>query len=250
MYWIQIRDLTLASIRARYRKTLAGFIWVILNPLLQFGVQSLVFRKFLRLEVPDYHLFLLGGLLPWIFISSTISMGTPVFVSYSHLLRSFKISPLVILSSKILDNFINFLVTVLIILIPIFFRSEGSPLMIIALPLAIIPLLITTSALTAYLAVLNVFYRDTNFVVGFILSLLFFLTPVFYPREFVPETYRWIIDVNPFMYIIEPFRILFLGSSWVGFIAALFKGFGVSVIAGGLATFAWQRKRNAFYFKL
>lgn len=250
LYWNQVRDLTLASIRARYRRTFAGFIWVLLNPLLQFGVQSLVFKKFLRLEIPDYHLFLLTGLLPWIFISSTILMGTPAFVSSSHLLKSFKINPLIIMSSKILDNFINFCVTVLIILIPFYLKTDRSILTIFALPLAIVPLIITTSSITVYLAVLNVFYRDTNFVVGFVLSLLFFLTPVFYPPGFVPDSYHWIIDLNPLMYIIEPFRILFLGSSWSEFYLSLLKGFGVSTIAFAIATITWKRKRNAFYFRL
>src|SRR5665647_1643549 len=98
LFWIQVKDLTVASLKSRYRKTWAGFVWVILNPLLMFGVQSLVFKRFLGLQIPDYYLFLLGGLLPWIFMSSTIQMGTPIFVTQAQLLRSFKINPMVLLA--------------------------------------------------------------------------------------------------------------------------------------------------------
>jgi ABC-type polysaccharide/polyol phosphate export permease len=249
-YWTQIQDLTLASVKARYRGTFAGFIWVLVNPLLQFGVQSLVFKKFLRLDIPNYHLFLLGGLLPWIFITSTVSMGTGIFVGQSHLLRSFKISPMVIISSQILDNFFNFLITVLIVLIPLYLYSDGHYLNVLAIPLAVIPLLITTSALTITLATLNVFYRDINFVVGFVFSIIFFLTPVFYPRSYVPDNLRWIIDYNFLVYIIDPFRALFLAPSWNEFFIAAGKGMLVSFCMLVIAWRTWKRRQIGFYYHL
>ena len=73
----QLISLTLANMKARYRKTFAGFLWVILNPIILYSVQSVVFRKILKIELPDYSLFLLGGLLPWIFITSTLEMSIP-----------------------------------------------------------------------------------------------------------------------------------------------------------------------------
>jgi ABC-type polysaccharide/polyol phosphate export permease len=249
-YWTQISDLTLASVKARYRRTFAGFIWVLMNPLLQFGVQSLVFKQFLKLQIPNYYLFLLGGLLPWIFITTTIGMGTPIFVSQSHLLRSFKISPMVILASQILDNFFNFLISVALILTPFYVMSDQPLYNILAVPIAIIPLILTTAALTVILAILNVFYRDINFVIGFVISILFFLTPVFYPRDYVPEHFRWIIDWNFLVYIIEPFRTLFVAPSWEEFFLSVVKGLGVSAGMIVLAWWTWRRRQVAFYYHL
>lgn len=249
-YWTQISELTLASVKARYRRTFAGFIWVLLNPLLQFGVQSLVFKQFLRLEVANYYLFLLGGLLPWIFITSTMAMGTPIFVSHSHLLRSFKINPMVIISSQILDNFINFMASVVLILTPFYFFSDQPLLNILAIPFAVIPLVLLTSALTITLAILNLFYRDINFVIGFIMSIMFFLTPVFYPREYIPENMQFIVDWNFLVYVIEPFRNLFLSPSWDEFFLSVAKGFGVSVIMVIVAWWTWRRRQVAFYYRL
>ncbi len=249
-YWVQVRELTLASIKARYRRTFAGFIWVLLNPLLQFGVQSLVFREFLKLQVSNYYLFLLGGLLPWIFIVSTLNMGTPIFIIHGHLLRSFKINPLVLLCSQILDNFINFLASVLLILLPFYLFSDQPFINILALPLAIFPLLLCTAAMTFILSTLNVFYRDINFVIGFVMSILFFLTPVFYPREYVPAHFQWIIDVNPVVYLIEPFRCLFLLPSWELFFLWCLKGMAVALGMAVLSLYVWKKRRNDFYFRI
>lgn len=250
LHWSQVKDLTIASLKARYRKTWAGFLWVVLNPLLMFGVQSLVFKKFLQLNIPDYYLFLLGGLLPWIFFSQTVQMGTPVFVTQSHLLRSFKINPLVILASQILDNFINFLASFVLILCPFYFLSDKSLLAFALIPLALIPLLLGVLALTITLSTLNVFFRDTNFVMGFVFSLLFFLTPIFYPREFVPASFQWMIDINPVFYFIEPFRVLIHEGEIRSFAPSFLKSLGVALFFSLMALFIWKRKKNDFYLKL
>lgn len=248
-FWPQVRDLTLASLKSRYRKTFAGFIWVILNPLMMFGVQSLVFKYFLKLQLPDYNLFLLAGLLPWIFFSSTIQMTTPIFVGQSHLLRSFKINPMVILCSQVLDNFINFCCSFLIILLP-FYLSAGRDLTsLILLPLAMLPVLIGTASLCLCLSTVNVFFRDTNFVIGFLLNIGFYLTPIFYPREYIPPQWSWIVDLNPAVYLLSPFRnlIYFDGSK---FLLSVIQGLGVALVFFLLAALVWKRKRNGFYHRL
>lgn len=248
--WTQVWELTLASMKSRYRKTWAGFLWVILNPLLMFGVQSLVFRKFLKIDVPDYFLFLLGGLLPWIFFTQTVQMGTPIFVVQSQLLRSFKINPMVILGAQVLDSFINFIVSFLLIMLPFYLYEDKSLSSLIYLPLAIIPLLLGTLSFTISLSVLNVFYRDINFVMSFVFSLLFFLTPIFYPVEYVPLEFRWLITYNPIVFFIEPFRIIIHQTSEALFFIAWMKGMGASLAAVLLTLLIWKRKQNDFYRKL
>ncbi|HXH29220.1 MAG TPA: ABC transporter permease [Bacteriovoracaceae bacterium] len=249
-YWMQVRVLTIASIKSRYRKTWAGFLWVVLSPIIMFGVQSLVFRKFLRLQMPDYFLFLTGGLLPWIFISTTIQMGTPIFVQQSHLLRSFKVNPWVILCAQVLDNFINFMISFLIILLPLYVTSDRSFSTLLLLPLALLPMFIGTLAITVSLSVLNIFYRDINFIMGFLFSLLFFLTPVFYPKSFVPEEWQWVIVLNPMIYFIDPFRTIIYAPDSQALMLALIKSSAVAGLFCLIAFLVWKRKRNDFYRKL
>ncbi len=249
-YWIQIQELTLASLKSRYRKTLAGFIWVILNPVLMFGVQSIVFKKFLKIDMPDYFLFLLGGLLPWIFFTSTIQMGTPVFVNQGQLLRSFKINPWVVLGAQVLDSFINFTASFILIMLPFYATSDKPLLSLLLLPVALLPLLIGTLSITISLSVLNVFYRDINFVMGFIFSLLFFLTPIFYPVSFVPDDFKWLVLINPVNYFIDPFRTIIHTSNFDGFFLVLCKSFLASAVFVLIALLIWKRKQNDFYRRL
>ncbi len=248
-FWVQVRELTIASLKSRYRKTFAGFVWVVLNPLLLFGVQSLVFKSFLKIELSNYYLFLLGGLLPWVFLSSTIQMSTPIFVTQSHLLRSFKINPMVILSAQIFDNFINFMASLFFTLIPFYYFYHKSFLGLSLLPIALLPLLIGTMALSLLLSLTNVFFRDTNFVVGFAFNLLFYLTPIFYPKNFIPPSWHWIVDYNPILYLLEPFRqlIYFDGHQ---FLISLMKGLFVSITLLVVGIITWKRKRNVFYHRL
>lgn len=246
-FWIQVKELTIASIKSRYRKTWAGFIWVILNPILMFGVQSIVFKKFLRLDMPDYFLFLLGGLLPWIFFTSTVQMGTPIFVQQAQLLRSFKINPWVVLGSQVLDSFINFTASFILIMLPFYFSSDKPLLSLLLLPVALLPLLLGTLSITVILSVLNVFYRDINFVMGFVFSLLFFLTPIFYPVSYVPDEYKWMVLVNPVNYFIEPFRSIIHTSNFDGFLLILGQSFAAAGVFILLALFVWKRKQNDFY---
>jgi lipopolysaccharide transport system permease protein len=249
-YWTQVRALTVASLKSRYRKTWAGFLWVIMSPVLLFGVQSLVFKQFLRLSVPNYFLFLLGGLLPWIFVTSTVQMGTPIFVSQGQLFRSFKINHWVVLGAQVMDSFVNFLASFFIIMIP-FYLSSGKPLWILgALPVAFIPLLLGTLGLTICLSVLNVFYRDINFVMGFVFGLLYFLTPIFYPIEFVPQEYLWIVDLNPIYHLINPFRTLISQSELQGTLPIFLKSYGVAFGSIIVAYLIWKKKQNDFYRNL
>ncbi len=243
-------ELTLASMKSRYRKTFAGFIWVILNPVLMFGVQCLVFKKFLNIPIPDYFLFLLGGLLPWIFVTQTIQMGTPVFVNQAQLLRSFKIDPMVLLAAQVMDNFINFLMSFILLVLPFYVSYERSFLQLTLLPLAMIPLLVGTLSSTISLSVLNVFYRDINFVIGFIFGLLFFLTPIFYTVDFIPEDYRWVIYCNPILYMIKPFQLLIHNKPDASFWMSLLQGVISSVLLSVLCFLIWRRKKNDFYRKL
>jgi ABC-type polysaccharide/polyol phosphate export permease len=248
-FWMQVRELTIASIKSRYRKTWAGFLWVIMNPILMLGAQSLVFKKFMKIMMPDYFLFLLGGLLPWIFFTTTVQMGTPVFVVQSQLLRSFKINHWVVLCAQVLDGFVNFLASFLLILLPVYLTSDKSVGWLLLLPVALFPLLVGTISVTIIFSVLNVFYRDINFVMGFIFSLLFFLTPIFYPRSFVPPNFQWMINSNPIIYFIEPFRTI-IHKSGDNIVFELFMSFVMSGLMALIAMLVWKRKKNEFYHRL
>jgi lipopolysaccharide transport system permease protein len=251
LIWRQSVEFTHASLKSRYRKTFAGFLWVLLNPVIMFGVQSIVFKKFLRLALPDYYLFLVGGLIPWIFMSQSINMTASVLTSHGGLLKAFKIHPIVIVISSFLDSLINFLLSSIIMTIPIILLSDVGPQWgILLTPFALIPLIVGTFAMASFVGILNVFYRDTSFILGFVFSVLFFLTPIFYPIEYVPENFRWIIEFNPFYHFITPYRLaLYQDFSVDWFLPwgkAMLWAIGLSLIS----IYFWRKKQNELFIYL
>jgi ABC-type polysaccharide/polyol phosphate export permease len=251
LWWRQTLDFTVASMKSRYRKTMAGFLWVLLNPVIMFGVQSVVFRKFLRLDMPDYYLFLVGGLIPWIFMTQTIQMGTSALVANSPILRSFRVHPLMLVGASVLDNFINFIFTLLIIVTPVvLFSDKGFSWNLLWAPVTLLPLVLVAFSFTMLMAVVNVFYRDANFVLGFIFSVFFFLTPVFYPVEFVPANYRWLIDFNILFHAIAPFRSTIYSPEPYAWVPLWLTGMGWGLGLTILATLYWRKKRNELFIAL
>lgn len=250
VYLRQTRALTAANLKARYRKTFSGLLWVILNPLIMYGVQSLVFKKFLQLGVPNYALFLLSGLLPWIFITQSLEMCTPILVGSSQLLKAFPVSPLVYIAAQLLDNMINFMAAFFLILIPISIIEPTSHPGLLLLPIPLFILVAGILGMAWLLATLQVFLRDTRFIVSFGLSISFFLTPVFYPITMVPENYRWLVVINPFYRLIAPFRHAIYNFELAPFLRATAIAALVAATFLTAAIVFWRKKRNAVYLYL
>lgn len=249
-HWKLIRTLTLAQIRARYRKAFAGFLWVILSPIIMFGAQSIVFKHVIQIKLPNYGGFLLGGLLPWIFIINSLEMGVPSLIRARQLLLAFKIEPAVLLGSSILDNWVNFMAAFLLVLVPNLILNHQLSAGLFFLPLATLTLLVGVTGLVAFLAMLNVFYRDIAFLVHFIVGVFFFLTPIAYPREFIPKDYQWAVAINPIFHMIQAVRECIYGYSPSRIFPALLKSALVAVCFLTLATAYWKKRRNEFYHYL
>jgi len=249
-FWRQVIALTAANMRSRYRNTVAGFLWVVLNPIIMYSVQSFVFRKFLNIQVPNYSIFLMCGLLPWIFVVMSIDMITPVLDSSRELLKSFNISPFVLATAQILDNFTNFLFAFFIVLIPTWGFSDLGFKGVFFLPFALFFLVLGVVGMCYFLSVMQIFFRDVRFVVSFVISILFFLTPIFYPIEYVPEKYRFLVDFNPIFAMIEPFRYCIYEYDFNILMIKLLKSGIVATVFAITAIVFWKRKKNEFYIKL
>ena len=233
--------------KARYRKTIAGLLWVILSPIIVFSAQSFIFKYILKLEIQNFSLFLLSGLLPWVFITSSLDIGIPSIVSSADLLKSFNINPIILIASQVLDNFINFLLSFTILIIPSIFIYKIPLQGLIALIVPILLLLIFVSLLTSILALLNVFYRDIKFVSSFTMNLLFFATPIFYPESFVPANLKWIVSLNPFYRMIQPIRVSLYQFSPQLYFSSLIPSLVIIILLSIFCIFLWRKKRSRIY---
>jgi ABC-type polysaccharide/polyol phosphate export permease len=242
--------LTKANLKSRYRNSFTGFLWVVLNPLLIFSVQGFAFHIILKINVDQFPLFLMTGLLPWLFIAQTIEMSAPALQSNGRLLKSFQLKPSIFIFSQVFDNSINFFAAMLIAFIGIGIYGEIIWWHLLFLPLCLIPLTAATLSMCWLIAGSQVLIKDLRFFVSFLLNVSYFITPIFYPPEFAPENWRWIFAINPIYYFIVPFRQMAANPLDLAFWMALARASVLAVIFLLCATWFWRKKKNAIYFSL
>lgn len=198
------------EIKARYKRAVFGFLWVLLNPLLQMLVIGLVFSFFIK--IPNYYLFLFPGLLVWNFVTLSLTKVTPSVVYSRDLLKKANFPREVIILSIVLANFfhlmisfgllVGYLVLTGVILLP----------NILGLVVALGWVLVLVVGLSLMTATLNVRYRDVNFLVQSGLILWFYVTPVLYSVELVPTVLKRFLLMNPLVVVFELLHWSVVGS--------------------------------------
>lgn len=214
-----IYSLTMKEVKARYKHSVLGFVWSLLNPLGMMLVFSFVFGFLMRNEQIDkYPLFVLCGLLPWNFFVTTIMTGMQSIVANSGMIKKVYFPREVLPISIVLSSLINFLLGFLILFgALIVFHSQLSPWLWM-LPLVMLTQTLFALGLVFFLSTLQVFYRDTAMVMDVAMLAWFFVTPVFYSMDFLPKTkvifgitldvHRWLYFLNPMASIISTYRDL------------------------------------------
>jgi ABC-type polysaccharide/polyol phosphate export permease len=211
------------ELKARYRGSALGFLWSLLNPLLLLGVYSFVFGfvfKQGRAEMVDpYALFLITGLFPWVWVSSSLLEGTVSLSANAGLIRK-AVFPMELLPMvPVLANLVNFLLAVPVIAGALIVgRSLGYPVggwEAILLPLVLALQLPVIAGLVLALSALNVHFKDVRDLLVNMLQLLFFMTPILYPLEWVSfgslaAVIRWVNPFTPFTLAYQ--QILFRGA--------------------------------------
>lgn len=213
-YFELIKQLTLREIRARYKQSFLGFFWVILNPFFQMLTMSFIFSKIMRvsdLGVP-YPIFVYAGILPWMFFASSLTSGMNSLVDSANLLKKVYFPREILVLATIVAKAYDFLLASLIFIgMMIFYQIPFNPVMLLFIPLFFMQFLFVFG-LSMFLASLNLFYRDVQFLLNLIITIWFYFTPVLYATELFPESYRWIFKINPMSVFINAYReIIFNG---------------------------------------
>ncbi len=201
------------EISQRYKQSILGYAWVILNPLFQLLVLTFVFSTIFRISsfnVP-YVIFLIVGLLPWNFFSQSLSSAANSLVGNSSLITKIYFPREILVYATIIAKMVDFFYSSLVLIFFfIFYKIPLPPQSVWFIPIFIIQL-IFTAALSLLISSFNLFYRDIQYLLNLIVSLWFYLTPVIYPVEQFPEKYRFIFMLNPMSVIINGYRQTVLG---------------------------------------
>lgn len=214
-----IGNLVLRDLKVRYKNSLLGVAWSWLNPLLMMVVYTVFFTVLWGNDrIERYPVFVLSGLLPWGFFTEAIVQATGSIVGNAHLVKRVYFPREILPITVTLSSLVNFLIA-----LPVFFALallQGARLTwwVLLLPVPVLVQLTFILGLAFILSTVNVFYRDTQHILGVLTQALFFLTPVFYSANDVPQQVlfhgitlyprRWLYWVNPMASIISSYRDL------------------------------------------
>ncbi len=202
-----IRALVARELKVRYRRSAIGFVWTMLQPLLMMLVLQTVFSKIFRgFTITNYPVYALSGVLFWNFFSQSIISSMNSLRGNAQLLQKLPVPKVVFPLANVISGVVNLCFA----LIPLFaiLLVTGHPLKpaLFFLPISIVLAALFTLGAGLLLAPLAVFFSDVIELIGVILSLMLYLTPVFYPQDIVPENLRWVVRYNPIRSILEVFR--------------------------------------------
>lgn len=218
------RDFILGSVRrefeARYRNSLLGTAWAILQPLSMIIVYTLIFSQIMKAKLPGvnnslgYSIYLCAGIIPWGLFSEIMLRGINVFTENANALKKITFPHLCLPAIIIASSTLNF--SIIFGIFTIFLATTGGlshPAYMATIPLTIL-LLFFATGLSLSLGVLNVFFRDIGHFFGIVLQFWFWLTPVVYPSSAIPARARWIIEMNPVAIIVEEYQRILVHMQW------------------------------------
>lgn len=207
-YREMIHSMINRELKGRYKGSALGVLWSFLNPLLQMLVYTVVFSFIMRNGIEDYYLFLIVALIPWIFFSSSVTIGASCIRAQKEMVNKIyfprEILPISVVTSQLINMFYAFLVIFAVLLI----SGKG----INAHALLYLPLIVLTEysfalGFTFLISALTVYFRDLEYITGILVMAWQFLSPVMYGIDMVPEgIYRRIFELNPMMPIIISYR--------------------------------------------
>lgn len=201
-------NLVLRDLKVRYKSSVLGFLWSLLNPLLLMLVFTVVFNVILpNVHVPAFPVFVLCALLPWNFFQTSLVGATHSISGNGHLVKRVYFPWEILTFSTVLANFCNFALALLVLLGVIFASGWPITLALIYLPLVMAVHILFTLGMSLLLATVNVFYRDTGVIMEVVLQAWFFMTPVFYPIELLPQwvtIWGWELPARRLIYILNP----------------------------------------------
>ena len=239
--------LTMRDIKVRYKQTVLGFSWAIIQPAMMMLVFSVIFGGLAKMpsDGHPYPLFVYSGLLPWTFFQTAVGSASNSLLNSSHLVTKVYFPRLMIPLSAIGSGLADFLIATMVLFVLMAIYGGTFGLSLLLAPLLILGVAFVALGVGTFLAALTVSYRDFRYVVPFVLQLWMFATPVVYPASIVPEKWRMLLYLNPMAGMIEGFRSAFLGSTLNQGAVALSLVIAAVMFAAGVAYFERVERRFA-----
>jgi len=233
----------------RYRRTILGYLWTLINPVLMMVVTAVVFATLFKIDFASYLVFLFAGMVPWNFFSMCTTQSCTAFIHNEGLIKKIYlpkvIFPLSMSLGMAIDSLLS-LVALFLVILP--FGAQLTPALLV-LPLAYVLLFLFTFGVSLVMSVATVFFRDLQYVVGVLMQAWFFLTPVMYRHDALTGKIAWVVALNPMVAFIELFRAPIVQGQWPS-LHALGVSAAVALVSLALGFWTLVAQENKIVFRL
>lgn len=211
--------LTERDIKVRYKQTILGALWAIIQPLFTMLIFTLFFGRLAGMPsdgIP-YPIFAYAGLLPWTFFSNAVTNSGNSLVGNSNLITKVYFPRMIIPIASVGAGLVDFAIAFSLLVVLMFYYGVGLTVNILMVPVLVVLTALLAIGIGMWMSGLNVKYRDVRYALPFLIQLGMFATPIIYPASIVPEKWRWLLALNPLTGIIEGYRSAFFGKpfDWV-----------------------------------
>ena len=240
--------LTWRDVKVRYKQTLLGIAWAIIQPLFTMLIFTVFFGHFggfsARTQGMPYPLFAFAGLLPWTFFANAVTNSGNSLVGSANLITKVYFPRMIIPGAAVGAGLVDFGISFLMLVGLMFYYQVTATWSLLLLPVLIALTALLAVGVGMWLSALNVKYRDVRFALPFLIQLWMFVSPVIFPSTILPEKWRWILELNPLTGIIEAYRSAIFGRP-VGW-----QALGVSALITLLlliyASYSFRRMEKTF----
>ena len=204
------------DLKVRYRQTVFGVAWVVMQPLALMLVFSLFLGEFLEVDTgaTPYPVFVFCGLVPWILFSQSLVASAQSLVANANLLGKIYFPRLVLPISAVGSYAVDFVISSILLIGMVLAYGLTPSVGIVAMPLIALLIITTTLGFGIFLSAVNVRYRDVQSGIPLLIQVWLFASPIAYPLTLVPSEYRTLYGINPFASVVEGFRAAVLGTPW------------------------------------
>lgn len=243
VYFLTWRDL-----KVRYKQSVLGVLWAILQPFLNMVILTIFFGNLAKIPSDGlpYPIFSYTATVPWAFFAAALGVSARSMLTSGHMVSKIYFPRMIVPLSSVLANVVDFLIAFLILIAMLFYYQVTPTLNMLWLPLFLLLAMITALGVGLWLSALVVMYRDFNYILGILPTFLMYLSPVVYSSSLIPEKWRLIYSLNPMTGVIEGFRWALLGTQGVVTPLMLTLSAIISVVIFITGMFYFRRMERVF----
>ena len=233
------------DVGGKYKNSVLGILWSFINPLLQIAVYALVFQVILKSDIKNYTVYLCCGLIPWQYFSAVVLRGAAVIIDNGNIIKKVYFPREILPISIVTSEGVNFLISTIIILGFVIFGGIGLTFNVFWYFLIIAIQYVVSIGVALIVSSLTVYFRDLLHILGILIQLLFYATPIVYSIDSVPARLKWIVKINPMSYLIESYRNIFYNRIAPNF-KSLLIAFTIGIILCLIGYFTFVKLEKKF----